>query len=245
MAKKDGYVIIERSICDHWLWDDKPFSRGQAWIDLIMMANYKDGEVLKGNRIITFERGTVVTSIDTLAERWGWGRKKTAGFIKLLEKSEMVTKKGTTKGTTLTLVNYDKIQSRGSTEGLVKGTGEGTGEGTHYINNKIKRNKNNKEGSGPPQNPPTLEEVKEYAKQIDAASDPETFFRYYEERNWTRSRGLPIDDWHKTFDTWEARERSEGHKAWSRGDSKKTAGFTDFDQREYDFAELERKLMMS
>jgi hypothetical protein len=41
-----GYVSIHREIFDHWVWKEKPFSRGQAWIDLIMMANHCDAKIM-------------------------------------------------------------------------------------------------------------------------------------------------------------------------------------------------------
>ncbi len=35
-----GYVSIHREIMDHWVWQDRPVSKGQAWVDLIMPVNY-------------------------------------------------------------------------------------------------------------------------------------------------------------------------------------------------------------
>jgi hypothetical protein len=34
-----GFVSIHREIMDHWIWQDKPVSKGQAWVDLILLAN--------------------------------------------------------------------------------------------------------------------------------------------------------------------------------------------------------------
>ena len=42
MNENQGYIKLYRSIFNHWLWQDKPFSRGQAFVDLILLANYKD-----------------------------------------------------------------------------------------------------------------------------------------------------------------------------------------------------------
>ena len=39
MNTQKGFVGVHRSLQEHWLWDEKPFSKGQAWIDLIMLAN--------------------------------------------------------------------------------------------------------------------------------------------------------------------------------------------------------------
>lgn len=103
---KQGWVPVKRQIQEHWLWKDKPFSQGQAWIDLIMLANYEDTKMPYKGEIITCERGTVNLSISYLANRWGWSRDKTRRFLKLLEKDGMVTVKATTHRTTITLENY-------------------------------------------------------------------------------------------------------------------------------------------
>lgn len=57
-----GWVPISRQLQDHWLWNDKPFSKGQAWIDLIMLANHEEVKKPYKNQITTFERGTVSLS---------------------------------------------------------------------------------------------------------------------------------------------------------------------------------------
>lgn len=103
---KQGWVPVKRQIQEHWLWKDKPFSQGQAWIDLIMLANYEDKNMPYKGEIITCERGTVNLSISYLANRWGWSRDKTRRFLKLLESDGMVTVIATTHRTTITLENY-------------------------------------------------------------------------------------------------------------------------------------------
>ena len=105
-----GYFVINRQIFDHWLWDDKPFSKGQAWIDLIGLANYEDGKTPYKGEVVTCKRGTVNRSISFLARRWGWSREKTRTFLALLASDNMVEIKATTNRTTITLINYGKYQ---------------------------------------------------------------------------------------------------------------------------------------
>ena len=103
---RPGWVPVSRELQDHWMWEDKPFAHGQAWIDLIMLANYEDTKMPYKGEIITCERGTVNLSISYLANRWGWSRDKTRRFLKLLESDGMVTVTATTHRTTITLENY-------------------------------------------------------------------------------------------------------------------------------------------
>ena len=37
-----GWVKVHRDIQNCWIWEEKPFSRGQAFIDLILMVNHED-----------------------------------------------------------------------------------------------------------------------------------------------------------------------------------------------------------
>ena len=42
----EGWVKTYRSLTDHWVWQDKPFSKGQAWMDLLLMVNHCEKKVL-------------------------------------------------------------------------------------------------------------------------------------------------------------------------------------------------------
>jgi len=112
-----GWISLHRKIQEHWLWDDLPFSKGQAWIDLLISANHKEKKTLIGNTLIEIEKGAFITSEVKLADRWGWGRKKVRIFLKLLEDEEMIIKKSTTKYTSISIVNYTSYQVNGRQEG--------------------------------------------------------------------------------------------------------------------------------
>lgn len=107
---RKGYVSIHREILTHWIWQEKPFSKGQAWIDLILLANYQTKKFAYKDGVITGQRGTVYRSISWLADRWGWSRDKVRRFLDLLKNDGMVTMVATTHQTTVTLVNYGKYQ---------------------------------------------------------------------------------------------------------------------------------------
>ena len=107
---KQGWISLHRKIQDNILWQDKPFSKGQAWIDLLLSANHKKNEVLLGNEVIEVEPGQFVTSIRKLADRWGWSNTKINNFFKLLEKKDMATKKSDTKKTVIKVHKYKDYQ---------------------------------------------------------------------------------------------------------------------------------------
>ena len=112
-----GFVKIYRSLFDSPLWQEKPFSKGQAWIDLIGLANHADVKAIKGDSMVVYKRGTVNRSILALSERWGWDRRTVRRFLAVLESDRMVSVDGTTQGTTITIENYGKYQNRRTTDG--------------------------------------------------------------------------------------------------------------------------------
>ena len=106
-----GWVKIYRKIQDHWLWQDKPFSKSAAWVDMLLLANHDDNKFLFGNELVTVECGSFITSELKLMERWGWGKTKTRAFLDLLEKDGMIVKKTDRKKTTINIVNYREYGS--------------------------------------------------------------------------------------------------------------------------------------
>lgn len=101
-----GWMPIYRRLQDHWLWQDKPFAKGQAWLDLLLLASHNDKEFLFGNQIVKNEVGSFITSELKLMERWGWSKTKVRAFLKLLQDEKMIVKKSDNKKTAITIVNY-------------------------------------------------------------------------------------------------------------------------------------------
>ena len=138
-----GWISLHRQIVDSWIWEDKPFSYGQAWTDMILIANHENNDILFEGKIITIPRGAFHTSILKLADRYGWNRKKTTRFLDLLENQKMVTTERTTHGTTITIVNYDKFQTVGTTVSTTKRTSKDTTKGQPRDTNNNINNDNN------------------------------------------------------------------------------------------------------
>ena len=106
-----GWICLHRKIreCD-LIWDDKPFSRGQAWIDLLMQVNHEDKEIMFNARGVIVKRGQRITSIRNLGEQWGWSRTKVKLFLEELKKAGMIEFESDTKKTLVTVINYGIYQ---------------------------------------------------------------------------------------------------------------------------------------
>lgn len=114
--KSKGFIIVDRQIRDHWLWTDTPYSRGQAWIDLLMMAGYEDKTIIFDGKPLKLRRGEFVTSIRKLASAWKWSQGKVSRFLNALESEQMITQKRSSKRITVFIVNYGVYQGSRSTK---------------------------------------------------------------------------------------------------------------------------------
>lgn len=153
--ENSGWIKLHRKIQDCFIWDDKPYDRARAWIDLILSATHRDRKTMIDGRVVMIGKGSFLTSALKLSEKWGWSRKKTDAFLKMLENERMISMERTTKGTTVTIVNYGKYQVEGTTEETTEDTAkgiteettedaaEGTAEGTQNKNVKNEKNINN------------------------------------------------------------------------------------------------------
>ncbi|MDO6353982.1 hypothetical protein Q3V94_02640 [Caloramator sp. CAR-1] len=143
---QQGWISLYRKIQDSWLWEDKPFSKGQAWIDLILLASHEEKKVLVGNELIKLERGSLITSETKLAERWGWSRKKVHDFLKLLECEQTITLETNNKRTAINIVNYSVYQDLRNSKRTAKEqqkSSEGTAKEQQKNTNNNVNNDNN------------------------------------------------------------------------------------------------------
>lgn len=138
-----GWICLHRQIkeCD-LLWDDKPFSRGQAWIDLLLMANHETKKMYFDSNLVEVQRGQRITSIRKLCEAWGWSNSKVTHFLNVLENEQMIVRKSDTKKTLITIVNYgkyndieEKKRHRNDTEATQKRTNNNDNNDNNENNN--------------------------------------------------------------------------------------------------------------
>ena len=143
---KNGYVKIYRKMCRHSLWVEERFSRGQAWLDLILLANHKDGFIRKRGIRVVVKRGEVAWSERELADRWKWSRGKVRRFLtelcsgndpEIIPQTEPQNQNVTSR---YKIVNYDKYQGDGTTNSTASDTTNGPQTGHKRYQNKNEKN---------------------------------------------------------------------------------------------------------
>lgn len=109
MADK-GWIKLHRQLQECPLWYGERFSKGQAWVDLLLLANHKEKKILFNGEMMVIERGQYLTSMVKLAEKWCWNRKTVATYLDLLEKDKMITRVSDNNKTIITIENYEVYQ---------------------------------------------------------------------------------------------------------------------------------------
>ena len=228
----NNWIKLNRSITDHWLWSSgETFSRGQAFIDLLLMAAYADHQIVSQGKRMNLKRGSMVTSIRYLADRWRWSKDKTTNFLNDLEADGTIEKESDTKRTVLTIVNYEKYQGSATNERTQNGRKT---DADRTQNGQTKESKEGKRNISNIFVPPTVEEVKAYCDEKGYSVDPSQFVDFYESKGWLVGKSK-MKDWKASVRTWQ-----RNHKTDSGG---KKNSFNDFQQRKYDVREIERDFL--
>lgn len=112
MSENLGWISLHRSIQNHWLFqEDRKFSKFEAWVDLILIANHKDGKVMHDGQLVDVKRGQKLTSLRKLGNQWSWSITKVDKFLNILHEDGMIVLKKDTKKTLVTIANYDVYQN--------------------------------------------------------------------------------------------------------------------------------------
>lgn len=212
---------MHRQLQEHWLWEDKPFSRGQAWIDLLMSANHCDRKILLGNELIEVKAGSFITSELKLMDRWGWSKSKVRNFLDVLQSDGMIVKKSDKKKTTIIVENYSVYQDSQTTERPLEDHGQTTERPQKDTNNNDNNdnNENNnistKKGRKGRFKPPTVEEVRAYCQERKNSINPDAFVAHYTSNGWMVGKNK-MKDWKAAVRSWEARQEKKPEPAASQ-----------------------------
>lgn len=138
----EGWIKLHRCVRSNWVWNDKPFNRGSAWLDLLMLVNHQDKKIIFNGILTNVEKGSCITSLRKLSERWGWSISKTKRFFEQLQNEKMLSFKSDTKKTLVTIENWDLYQCS-ETEIVTPKENKSKTEEKQKETNKNDKNENN------------------------------------------------------------------------------------------------------
>lgn len=178
-----GHIKLFRRIQKHKLWKEKPFTRGQAWIDMLMMANYQTGILEHSQRFY--------------AARWGWSRQRVRSFQKYLQNEGMITTHPTTHLTTqIKIQNYKKFHDKQPTQ-----------QPTQQPKDKNIKNINTKDIYAELKNVRLTKE--EYSKLVHKFGEPKTIDYIERLSEYLASKGKKYKSHYATILSWSRKDDKE------------------------------------
>lgn len=106
----EGWIKLHRKIVDNPYYFSEAFTRSQAWIDLLILANHKDNFYYIRGVKVEVKRGQIGHSLENLAKRFRWSRGKAERFINELETSKQIVRQKNNVTTLFSIVNYNEYQ---------------------------------------------------------------------------------------------------------------------------------------
>jgi hypothetical protein len=105
-----GYIKLWRCSSDNEMYFREPFTMWQAWMDLVMLASYKEKSVIIKKQSINLKIGQLCWSEIALAARWKWGRTRLRSFLKLLKTEHQIEQQKNNVTSLITIINYKEYQ---------------------------------------------------------------------------------------------------------------------------------------
>lgn len=106
------WIKLNASIAEHWIWQDA--EKLKWWLDLILLAAWKDRKQLVGKQVVLLQRGQLIAPISYLCKRWKRSRTMVENFLKNLQEDGMILKGTTNTIVIITIVNYETYQNKNS-----------------------------------------------------------------------------------------------------------------------------------
>lgn len=88
-----NWIAVSRDMRNHAVvgfGSEGRYSRSEAWLDLIMVAQYRPRRVDNKGKSITLEPGQLLGARQWLAKRWSWSEQEVRTFLNRLEAEGMI-----------------------------------------------------------------------------------------------------------------------------------------------------------
>lgn len=207
----DGWISLHRKIMDNPLYFSEPFTRMQAWIDLLLLANHKRGEFyIRGNKVVV-QRGQVGYSNVKLSKRWKWSRGKVIRFLRELETVQQIVQQKSKLITLISVVNYDEYQNalQQTVQQTVQQTD--TNNNNNNDNNCVSYSVRGETVKKCVFVAPTIDQIeKEIFEKKYRHIDPKLFIAHYESNGWRVGKNQ-MKDWRAALSKWEIRDQYQNN----------------------------------
>ena len=191
-----GFVRDYRSTVD-WEWFTD-VNTAHLWEYIRLRVNYEPSRF----RGMEIQRGEMIESIDTMAKKTGLSYKQVRTALNHLKKTGEIECQRARYGMLIKVIKYDIFQypitTKGTqmgNEGAISGQLE-SNEGAMYKEDKEIKKKKKVSSNTEVFTPPTLDEIREYAKSEQLQLDAEKFLHFNEKKGWIEK------DWKFSVRQW-------------------------------------------
>lgn len=196
-----GWIKIHRDITQMKGYFDGKFSRAMCWIDLLLLAEWRDERVffIRGIKV-SVKRGQIAISIEELSKRWKLAKLTCKNRLDEFVSDGKIDIQRSNVINLISILNYEKYQSIDTQTDLQINLQ------TDLPIKNIKNIKDNREGkSGKSEkrfSPPSIEEVGSYIREKGYTVDAERFVNFYESKGWYIGKNK-MKNWRAAVATWQ------------------------------------------
>lgn len=105
-----GWIKVDRDLRESLPFAKDKFSRYEAWLDLVGLANWEDKIWVSKKGPVEVKRGSFITSLSYLSERWKWSKSAVRCFLNSARTAAQIAHAVRTDYTLITIVDYDRYQ---------------------------------------------------------------------------------------------------------------------------------------
>ena len=105
-----GSITISRRIREHPIWQRQDY--GWAWIDMLLLANNRDGTKHLNGEFIDVKRGQLLWSLRSLEKEWNKSGEWLGAFLQFCKEHVMVKVDSNRRRTIITILNYEAYNPR-------------------------------------------------------------------------------------------------------------------------------------
>lgn len=243
----DGWISLHRKTLDNPIVC-KDSDHLAVWVYLLLNATHTKYDVLFKGKRITLQPGQLITGRKSISEKINVDEYKVQRILKTFETAQQIAQQTTAQNRLVSILNWDSYQQSAQQNAQQVHNDCTTSAQRLHTNNNVNKgnNVNNVNNSEGPHDPKVKKHKHGEFKQV-LLSDSEVeslkeklgeqvmheYIRRLDE--YIGSKGASYKSHYLTILKW---HRDDENKAKPQKDTKK-----DFNEREYDYDDLERKLL--
>lgn len=210
--RKD-FSMLSKELMESEDYFSERFTRMQAYIDLCLLAEWKERKFLKRGIVIELKPGQLAKSEDELAARWKWSRNTVRKFLFEQQRVGNIEQQKSRIITVITVKFGLMIAQQNEQQNITKSEQHTNNK---EDNNNIKEKDTEVSKRKPKEKkdkgfvPPTLDEVAAYIKEKGFHFNAKEFIDYYEADDWHYGKKRQkVSNWKRCCITWENNRKND------------------------------------